>query len=102
MLYEVITEEVRRYRADFPPGGLEKALLEGGIDAQEWREETRRSILYRKASETIARPLAEVSEQEVRRAYRDTYGNARRPERVITSYSIHYTKLYDAPSSART
>jgi len=77
-----VEEEVRRYRADFPPGGLEKALLEGGIDAQEWREETRRSILYRKASETIARPLAEVSEQEVQMAYRDRYENARRPERI--------------------
>jgi parvulin-like peptidyl-prolyl isomerase len=77
-----VEEEVRRYRADFPPGGLEKALLEGGIDAEEWREELRRSLLYRKASETIARPLAEVPEQEVRMAYRDTYGKTRRPERI--------------------
>ena len=77
-----VEEEVQRYRADFPPGGLEKALLEGGIDAEEWREEIRRSILYRKASETIARPLAEVPEEEVQVAYRDTYGQARRPERI--------------------
>lgn len=77
-----VEEEVRRYRADFPPGGLEKALLEGGIDAEEWREEIRRSLLYRKASETIARPLAEVPEQEVQMAYRNTYGNALRPERI--------------------
>jgi parvulin-like peptidyl-prolyl isomerase len=90
-----VEEEVQRYRADFPPGGLEKALLEGGIDAQEWREEMRRSILYRKASETIARPLAEVSEQEVRMAYRDTYGNARRPERIRVRQF-----LFDSPETA--
>ncbi len=77
-----LEEEVRRYRADFPPGGLEKALLEGGLDAAEWREEIRRSILFRKASEAIARPLAEVTEQEVKMAYRDTYEKARRSERI--------------------
>lgn len=90
-----VEEEVRRYRADFPPGGLEKALLEGGIDAKEWREEVRRSILYRRASEMIARPLAEVPEQEVQVAYRDTYGKARRPERIQVRQF-----LFDSPETA--
>jgi len=90
-----VEEEVRRYRADFPPGGLEKVLLERGIDAEEWREEMRRSILYRKASETIARPLAEVSEQEVKMAYRDTYGKAGRPERIRVRQF-----LFDSPETA--
>ena len=90
-----VEEEVRRCRADFPPGGLEKALLEGGIDAGEWRDEMRRSILYRKASETIARPLAEVPEQEVQMVYRNTYAKTRRPERIRVRQF-----LFDSPETA--
>lgn len=77
-----VEEEVRRYRADFPPGGLEKALLQEGIDADEWREGLRRSILFRKSAEAIAMPLAEVSEQEVQRVFRESFAKAKRPERV--------------------
>ena len=77
-----VEEEIRRYRADFPPGGLEKALLQGGVDAEKWREGLRQSIFYRKSAEAIARPLAGVTEEEVEKAYRETYGNAVRPERI--------------------
>lgn len=85
-----VEEEVRRYRADFPPGGLEQALLRGGIDAEEWREDLRQSILYRKSVEAIARPLAEVHEQEVRKVYRATYGNEVRPERIrVRQFLFH-------------
>lgn len=77
-----VEEEVRRYRADFPPGGLEKALLQEGIDADEWREGLRRSILFRKSSEAIAVPLADVSDQEVQKEFRERFAKARRPERV--------------------
>ncbi len=77
-----VEEEVRRYRADFPPGGLERALLQEGIDAEEWREGLRQSIRYRKSAEAIARPLAEVSEEEVKEVYRETFEFATRPERI--------------------
>lgn len=77
-----VDEEIRRYRTDFPPGGLEKALLQGGVDAEKWREGLRQSIFYRKSAEAIARPLAGVTEEEVEKAYRETYGNAVRPERI--------------------
>lgn len=77
-----VEEEIRRYRVDFPPGGLEKALLQGGVDAQKWREGLRQSILYRKSAEAIARPLAGVTEEEVEKVYRETHGKSERPERV--------------------
>lgn len=77
-----VEEEIRRYRGDFPPGGLDKALLQGGIDAKEWREDLRESILYRKSVEAIARPLAEVDEEEVRKMYRERYEDGIRPERI--------------------
>lgn len=90
-----VEEEVRRYRADFPPGGLEKALLQGGVDAEVWQEGLRQSILYRKSVEAIARPLADVSEEEVKRVYRETYGKATRPERIrIRQF------LFDSPETA--
>jgi len=90
-----VEEEVRRYRADFPPGGLEKALLQGGIDAEEWREDLRQSILYRKSVEAIARPLAEVAEQEVEKVYRETYGKKTRPDRIRVRQF-----LFDSPEAA--
>lgn len=90
-----VEEEIRRYRADFPPGDLEKALLQGGIDAQEWRDDLRQSILYRKSVEAIARPLAEVDEEEVRKMYRDTYENRIRPERIRVRQF-----LFDSPDAA--
>jgi parvulin-like peptidyl-prolyl isomerase len=90
-----VEEEVKRYRADFPPGGLDKALLQGGIDAEEWREDLRQSILYRKSVEAIARPLAEVEEQEVKKVYRETYGKETRPERIRVRQF-----LFDSPETA--
>jgi parvulin-like peptidyl-prolyl isomerase len=90
-----VEEEVRRYRADFPPGGLEKALLQEGIDAEEWREGLRRSLLYRKSVEAIAGPLAEVTEEEVQRVYRETFGKATRPERIQVRQL-----LFDSPEKA--
>jgi parvulin-like peptidyl-prolyl isomerase len=92
--YEV-EEAVKRYRADFPPGGLEKALLQGGIDTEEWREDLRQSILYRKSADAIARPLAEVAEQEVRKVYRETYGKETGPERIRVRQF-----LFDSPETA--
>ena len=77
-----VEEEIRRYRADFPPGGLEKALLQEGIDAHEWREGLRRTILFRKSAEAIARPLADVTEQEVRKVFRETFAKGKQPARV--------------------
>ena len=90
-----VEEEVRRYRADFPPGGLEKALLQKGIDAEEWQEGLRRSILYRKSVEAIAGPLAAVTEEEVQRVYRETFGMAMRPERIQVRQL-----LFDSPEKA--
>jgi len=43
-----LEEEVMRFRADFPPGGLEKALLQAGMEPDAWREQLRRSLLYRR------------------------------------------------------
>jgi parvulin-like peptidyl-prolyl isomerase len=90
-----VEEEVRRYRADFPPGGLEKALLQEGINAEEWREGLRRSILYRKSVEAITRPLAEVTEQEMQGVFRETFGKATRPERIQVRQL-----LFDSPETA--
>ena len=87
--------EVRRYRDDFPPGGLEKALLQEGIDAEEWRDGLRRSILYRKSVEAIAGPLAGVTEEEVQKGYRETFGKATRPERIQVRQL-----LFDSPEKA--
>ena len=90
-----VEEEVRRYRADFPPGGLEKALLQEGINAEDWREGLRRSILYRKSVEAITRPLAEVTEQEMQGVFRERFGKATRPERIQVRQL-----LFDSPETA--
>jgi parvulin-like peptidyl-prolyl isomerase len=90
-----VEEEVRRYRADFPPGGMEKALLQEGIDAEEWREDLRRTIRYRKSVEAIAGPLAGVTEEEVQKGYRETFGMATRPERIQVRQL-----LFDSPEKA--
>lgn len=90
-----VDDEIRRYRTDFPPGGLEKALLQGGVDAEQWREGLRQSILYRKSAEAIARPLATVTEEEVEKVYRETYGKSTRPERIRVRQF-----LFDAPETA--
>lgn len=90
-----VEEEVRRYRADFPSGGLEQALLRGGIDAEEWREDLRQSILFRKSVEAIAGPLDEVAEQEVQSVYGEKYANELRPERIRVRQF-----LFDSPETA--
>lgn len=90
-----VEEEVRRYRADFPPGGLEKALLQEGIDADEWREGLRQSILFRKSAEAISMPLAHVSEQEVQKVFRESFAKAKKPERVRVRQF-----LFDSPEAA--
>lgn len=90
-----VEEEARRYRAGFPPGGMEKALLQGGTDTEEWREDLRQSILYRKSADAIARPLAEVGEQEVKKVFRETYGKKTRPERIRVRQF-----LFDSPETA--
>jgi parvulin-like peptidyl-prolyl isomerase len=74
--------EVMRIREDFPPGGLEKALLQVGLDSDAWREQLRRSLLYRKSAEAIANSLAAVTPQEVEEAFRKEGKNATRPERI--------------------
>src|SRR4030067_943118 len=82
-------------RADSPPGGLEKALLQEGINAEDWREGLRRSILYRKSVEAITRPLAEVTEQEMQGVFRERFGKATRPERIQVR-----PLLFDSPETA--
>jgi len=77
-----LEEEVMRFRADFPPGGLEKALLQVGVDADTWREQLRRSLLYRKSASAVASSLASVAPGEVEEAYRKEGRQAPVPERI--------------------
>ena len=77
-----LEEEVMRFRADFPPGGLEKALLQAGMDPDAWREQLRRSLLYRRSADAIAAAGATVSPQEVEEAFRKERNPATVPERV--------------------
>ncbi|HEU5361091.1 MAG TPA: peptidyl-prolyl cis-trans isomerase, partial [Candidatus Deferrimicrobiaceae bacterium] len=90
-----VEEEVRRFRADFPPGGLEKALLQEGIDAEEWREGLRRSLLYRKSTKAIVLPVAEVPEEEVKKVFEETFGKETQPERIRVRQ-----RLFDSPEEA--
>ena len=77
-----LEEEVMRFRADFPPGGLEKALLQAGMEPDAWREQLRRSLLYRRSADAIAAAGATVSPQEVEEALRKERKPATVPERV--------------------
>lgn len=77
-----LEEEMMRIRGDFPPGGLEKALLQVGMDTGAWREQMRRSLLYRKSAEAIAASLAAVTPQEVEEAFRRKGKPGTRPERI--------------------
>jgi len=77
-----VEEEVRKYRSDFPPGGLEKILLQQGIGMEEWRARMRQSLLYRKSTEAIANRLAEVTGEEVREAYRQRAARPGQPEQI--------------------
>lgn len=77
-----VEEEVRKYRADFPPGGLEKILLQQGVGMGEWRARMRQSLLYRKSTEAIADRFAEVTGAEVREAYRQRAARSGHPEQI--------------------
>ena len=78
-----VEEEIRRYRSDLPPGGLEKSLLGEGIEMEAWRLALRRSILYRKSADAIAAARAAVSEEEVRRSFQERKREMSRPERIL-------------------
>ena len=77
-----LEEEVMRFRADFPPGGLEKALLQAGMEPDAWREQLRRSLLYRRSADAIAAAGASVTPQEVEAAFRKEGSAATVPERI--------------------
>lgn len=77
-----VEEEIRRFRADFPPGGLETALLKEGIEFEAWRAQMRRVLLYRKAASAIAEARAEVREAEIEKEYRKNAKSMNRPERI--------------------
>jgi parvulin-like peptidyl-prolyl isomerase len=93
--FSSLEEEVMRYRKDFPPGGLEKALLQVGITPDAWREQLRLSLLYRKSADAIASSLVSVVPQEVEDAFRKEGIQAERPERIrVRQY------LFDSASLA--
>lgn len=77
-----LEEEIRRIRADFPPGGLEKALLEQGLDFDTWRAELRKSLLFRKSAAAIASGAAHVRPEEVEKEFRRRGKGMSRPERI--------------------
>ncbi|MBE0606118.1 MAG: peptidyl-prolyl cis-trans isomerase [Deltaproteobacteria bacterium] len=77
-----LEEEVMRFRADFPPGGLEKALLQAGMEPDAWREQLRRSLLYRRSADAIAASGVTVTPQEVEEAFRKERNPATVPERI--------------------
>jgi len=77
-----LEEEVMRFRADFPPGGLEKALLQVGMETDAWREQLRRSLLYRRSADAIAAAGASVTPQEVEAAFRKERDPGTVPERI--------------------
>ena len=77
-----LEEEVMRFRADFPPGGLEKALLQAGMEPDAWRELLRRSLLYRRSADAIATAGATVTPQEVEEAFRKERNPSAVPERI--------------------
>lgn len=77
-----LEEEVMRFREDFPPGGLEKALLQVGMETDAWREQLRRSLLYRRSADAIAAAGATVTPQEVEAAFRKERHPGNAPERI--------------------
>lgn len=90
-----LEEEVMRFRADFPPGGLEKALLQTGMEPDAWREQLRRSLLYRRSADAIAAAGATVTPQEVEEAFRKEPNSSTVPERIrLRQY------LFDTPGGA--
>jgi parvulin-like peptidyl-prolyl isomerase len=95
--FSSLEEEVMRYRKDFPPGGLEKALLQVGMTPDAWREQLRLSLLYRKSAEAIASSLVSVVPQEVEEAFRKEGIPAERPERIrVRQYLFDSAALAEA------
>ena len=88
--------EVRRYRDDFPPGGLEKSLLQAGMDMEEWRAALARSILYRKSAAAIAASRAAVTDADVQKTFDARRKEMARPERIRVRQF-----LFDAEETAR-
>lgn len=87
--------EVDRFRSDFPPGGLERALLQAGLDMESWREGLSRSLLVRKVAAAIAATRAELSSGELEAELRRRATKEPRPERIrVRQY------LFDAEESA--
>lgn len=91
-----VEKEIERFRADFPPGGLEKALLQTGRDMETWRAGLARSLLYRKAAAAIAESRASVSREEVEEVFRRRSKELSRPERIRVRQL-----LFDSEESAR-
>jgi len=77
-----LEEEVMRYRADFPEGGLRKALLQVGLSEEEWRDRLGQSLLYRKSAEAIASSLVSVTPQEVEKEFQEGGTGPDLPERI--------------------
>lgn len=77
-----VDREVDRFRSDFPPGGLEKSLLQAGTDMEAWRTGLARFLLVRKTSEAIAAARASVSPEEVEAEFRRRARRLSRPERI--------------------
>jgi len=80
--FSALEEEVMRYRKDFPQGGLEKALLQVGMSPEDWREQLRLSLLYRKSADAIASSLVSVVPKDVEEAFRKEGTPPERPERI--------------------
>lgn len=77
-----VEKEIERFRSDFPPGGLERALHRAGTDMEAWKVKLSRSLLYRRAAAAIADARASVSDEEVEEAFRQKAGRLARPERI--------------------
>jgi len=77
-----VDKEIDRFRSDFPPGGLEKSLLQAGMDMESWRAGLARSLLVRKAAAAIASSRASVSPEEVETGFRRRARQLSRPERI--------------------
>ncbi|MGE5188896.1 MAG: peptidyl-prolyl cis-trans isomerase [Gemmatimonadota bacterium] len=91
-----LDDEVRRFRADFPPGGLEKSLLQAGIEMADWRAALARSILFRKSAAAIAASRAAVTDEEVRKTFNARRRDMARPERIRVRQF-----LFDSEETAR-
>ena len=90
-----VEKEIERFRSDFPPGGLEKALLQAGTDMENWRAGLARSLLFRKTAAAIADSRASVSKEEVDDVFRRRPKQLSLPERVRVSQF-----LFDSEESA--